>query len=105
MTNLGQMMKQAQEMQNKMAEIQEKLSELEVTGSAGGGMVDVTLTGKNEARRVKIDPDLAGAENLEILEDLIVAAVNDAIAAPSECPISTQFGQPSSFMTSNTVGM
>lgn len=78
MTNLGQMMKQAQEMQNKMAEIQEKLSELEVTGSAGGGMVDVTLTGKNEARRVKIDPDLAGPENLEILEDLIVAAVNDA---------------------------
>ena len=78
MTNLGQMMKQAQEMQNKMAEIQEKLSELEVTGSAGGGMVDVTLTGKNEARRVKIDPDLTGPENLEMLEDLIVAAVNDA---------------------------
>ena len=78
MTNLGQMMKQAQEMQTKMSEMQEKLSELEVTGSAGGGMVDVTLNGKNEARRVKIDPDLAGPENLEILEDLIVAAVNDA---------------------------
>ena len=78
MTNLGQMMKQAQEMQTKMAEIQEKLSDLEVTGSAGGGMVDVTLTGKNEARRVKIDPGLAGPENLEMLEDLLVAAVNDA---------------------------
>ena len=78
MTNLGQMMKQAQKMQDKMAEIQEELSGLEVTGSAGGGMVDVTLTGKNEARRVKIDQVLTGPENLEILEDLIVAAYNDA---------------------------
>ena len=78
MTNLGQMMKQAQEMQDRMAEIQEKLSELEITGSAGGGMVDVTLTGKHEVRRVKIEPELADPENLEMLEDLIVAAVNDA---------------------------
>mgnify|MGYP001019193945 CR=1 FL=1 len=78
MTNLGQMMKQAQEMQDRMAEIQEKLSELETTGSAGGGMVDVTLTGKHEVRRVKIEPELADPENLEMLEDLIVASVNDA---------------------------
>ena len=80
MKNLGQMMKQAQEMQDKMAEVQEKLAHLEVTGTAGGGMVEVTMTGKNEMRRVKIEPSLTGQENLEMLEDLIVAAVNDARA-------------------------
>ena len=78
MKNLGQMMKQAQEMQNKMSEMQDKLSDLEVVGAAGGGMVKVTMTGKNEMRRVKIEPELMGPENLEMLEDLIVAAVNDA---------------------------
>ena len=56
MKNLGQMMKQAQEMQDKMSEVQEKLSQLKVTGAAGGGMIEVTMTGKNEMRRVKIDP-------------------------------------------------
>ena len=78
MKNLGQMMKQAQEMQDKMAAIQEKLADLEVTGAAGGGMVEVTMTCKNEMRRVKIEPELSGSENVEMLEDLIVAAVNDA---------------------------
>ena len=78
MKNLGQMMKQAQEMQDKMAEMQEKLSDLEVIGAAGGGMVEVTMTCKNEMRRVKIEPELSGSENVEMLEDLIVAAVNDA---------------------------
>ena len=78
MKNLGQMMKQAQEMQDKMAEMQKKLSDLEVIGAAGGGMVEVTMTCKNEMRRVKIEPELSGSENLETLEDLIVAAVNDA---------------------------
>ncbi len=80
MKNLGQMMKQAQEMQAKMTEMQDKLSEIEMTGVAGAGMVEVILSGKNEARRVKIDPSLAGAGELEVLEDLIVAAINDARA-------------------------
>ena len=78
MKNLGQMMKQAQEMQSKMTEMQDKLSNLEVTGSAGGGMVEYTLTCKNEARRLKIDPSLLTPDNAEMLEDLIVAAANDA---------------------------
>ena len=78
MNNLGQLMKQAQQMQAKMQEMQEKLGEIEVTGSSGGGMVQVTLNGKGEARRVKIDPQLATAEEVEVLEDLIVAACNDA---------------------------
>ncbi len=78
MKNLGAMMKQAQEMQSKMAEMQEKLSDLEVDGQAGGGMVRVTLSGKSEVRSVKIDPSLAMPDDVEVLEDLIVAAFNDA---------------------------
>ena len=77
MKNFGQMMKQAQEMQNKMAQMQESLSELEVVGSAGGGLVEITLSGKNEARQVKIDPTIIEPDNLEMLEDLIVAAINN----------------------------
>ena len=78
MKNLGQMMQQAQEMQAKMAEMQEQLSATEVTGSAGGGMVRVTMTGKNEARKLKIDAALINPAEAEVLEDLIVAAINDA---------------------------
>jgi DNA-binding YbaB/EbfC family protein len=76
MKNLGQLMKQAQEMQTKMAEMQETLGDIEVSGSAGGGMVTVRLNGKSEMRGVKIDPSLA--DDVEVLEDLIVAAYNDA---------------------------
>ena len=78
MKNLGQLMKQAQEMQAKMQEMQERVAEAEATGVAGGGMVSVTLNGKSEMRSVKIDPALADPNDMEILEDLIVAAYNDA---------------------------
>lgn len=78
MKNLGQMMKQAQQFKARMAEMQETLAALEVAGWAGGGMVEVTLTGKNEMRRVKIDPALLNPGEAEVLEDLIVAAANDA---------------------------
>ncbi len=80
MKNLGNMMKEAQKLQSKMAEMQQKLAETEMTGSAGGGMVNVTLNGKGEMRKVKIDPSLADPNETEILEDLIVAAANDAKA-------------------------
>ena len=80
MKNLGQLMKQAQAMQTKMAEFQEQLDGLEVTGVSGGGMVEVTLNGKSEMRRLKIDPSLAAPDELEVMEDLIVAAFNDAKA-------------------------
>lgn len=78
MKNLGQMLKQAQAMQSKMAEMQEKLAAVELTGAAGGGMVKVTLNGKNEMRAVKIDPSLVDPKDTEVLEDLVVAAFNDA---------------------------
>jgi DNA-binding YbaB/EbfC family protein len=78
MKNLGQMMKQAQEMQTRMAELQAKLAEVEMTGASGGGMVQVTLNGKGEMRRVKIDKSLMVADETEVLEDLIIAASADA---------------------------
>jgi DNA-binding YbaB/EbfC family protein len=63
-----------------MAEMQQKLAETEMTGSAGGGLVNVTLNGKGEMRKIKIDPSLADPNEMEILEDLVVAACNDAKA-------------------------
>jgi DNA-binding YbaB/EbfC family protein len=78
MKNLGQMMKQAQQMQAKMAEMQEQLAATEMTGAAGGGMVQVTMNGKGELRAVKIDPALVDPQDVEVLEDLIVAAAQDA---------------------------
>ena len=78
MKNLGQLMKQAQEMQDKMAEMQDSLVSIEIEGVAGAGLVKVTLNGKGEMRRLHIDPTLANPDEAEILEDLIVAAHNDA---------------------------
>jgi len=78
MKNLGQMMKQAQEMQAKMAEMQSRLGEIEVPGQAGAGMIAVVLNGKGELRSLKIDPKLVDPAEVEVLEDLIVAAFNDA---------------------------
>ncbi len=80
MTNLGTMMKQAQEMQSKMAAMQAELETVEIDGAAGGGMVSATLTGKGELRRLKIDPSLVDPHDIEVLEDLVIAAVNDAKA-------------------------
>ena len=80
MKNIGHLMQQAQEMQAKMAEMQERLADIEVSGGAGGGMVTATLNGKGELRRLKIDPSLAEPAEVEVLEDLVVAAVNDAKA-------------------------
>jgi DNA-binding YbaB/EbfC family protein len=78
MKNLGALMKQAQEMQSKMAEMQARLAEAEVVGTAGAGMVNVTVNGKGEVRNITIDPGLTTGEDVEVLEDLLVAAFNDA---------------------------
>ena len=78
MKNLGNMLKQAQTMQTRMAEMQAKLETTEVEGQAGAGMVKVKLTGKGELRRITIDPALMTAEDREVLEDLIIAAHGDA---------------------------
>jgi DNA-binding YbaB/EbfC family protein len=77
MKNFNQMMKQAQQMQAKMAEMQAQLEQIEMTGAAGGGLVQVTLSGKGELKRVKIDKSLMDPEEVEVLEDLLVAAFSD----------------------------
>ena len=80
MKNLAQMMKQAQHLQERMQAMQAELEAAEIEGASGGGMVRVTLNGKGEARRVKIDPSMVQADETEVLEDLILAAINDAKA-------------------------
>ncbi len=74
--NIAQLMQQAQKMQENMQRAQDELANLEVTGSAGGGMVSVTLTGAKECRKVRIDPSVLA--DPEMVEDLIAAAFNDA---------------------------
>ena len=76
--NLGQMMKQAKDIQSRIEEAQAKIALLEATGTSGGGLVEVTLTGKSEMRRVKIDPSLLTGDDKDMLSALIVAAHNDA---------------------------
>ena len=75
--NIAQMMQQAQRMQDNLKRAQEELAQLEVTGTAGGGVVSITITGKFEARRVHIDPSVLA--DAEMLEDLVTAAFNDAV--------------------------
>ncbi len=75
---LGNIMKQAQAMQEKMQQAQEELASIEVEGSAGGGLVQVTMTCKYDVRKVNIDDDLL-TEDKEVLEDLVAAALNDAV--------------------------
>ena len=76
--NFGNMMKQAQKLQAKMTQLQQDLEADRVTGSAGGGMVTVTANGKQEIVQIKIDPQVVVADDVEMLEDLILAAVNQA---------------------------
>jgi hypothetical protein len=74
---LGNLMRQAQQMQENMQKAQAELSNLEVTGESGAGMVKVVLNGRHEAKKVTIEPKLV-SEDLEMLEDLVAAAINDA---------------------------
>ena len=78
MKNLGNLMKQAQEMQGRMEQMQAELAEAEVEGSAGAGMVNAVMTGKGELKQLKIDPSLVDPNEVEVLEDLIIAACADA---------------------------
>ncbi|HUZ63975.1 MAG TPA: YbaB/EbfC family nucleoid-associated protein [Acetobacteraceae bacterium] len=78
MKNLAGLMKQANQMQQKMAEVQAKLEAMEIEGVSGAGMVSITLNGKGEMKRAKIDPKLADPAEMEMLEDLVLAAHADA---------------------------
>ena len=77
---LGNLMKQAQAMQENMQKAQEELANIEVTGESGGGLVKVSMTCRHDVKKVSIDPELMGdADDREMLEDLVAAAVNDAV--------------------------
>jgi DNA-binding YbaB/EbfC family protein len=76
--NIAQLMQQAQKMQENMQRAQEQLASVEVTGSAGGGLVEVTLSGRMECRKIRIDPSTLS--DAEMAEDLVLAAINDAVA-------------------------
>ena len=77
--NINKLMKQAQQMQAKMAKMQEELEEKTVEVSAGGGVVKVVINGKQEFLDIKIDPEAVDPEDVEMLEDLVLAAVNEAL--------------------------
>ena len=86
--NLNQMMKQVQEMQAQMLKAQEELSSEEVEASAGGGMVTVKITGGLELREIKIDPEAVDPEDVDLLQDMVLAAVNEAIRSAQELAAS-----------------
>ncbi|MBQ2237104.1 MAG: YbaB/EbfC family nucleoid-associated protein [Clostridia bacterium] len=78
--NMNQMLKQAQKMQEDMAALQEDLEQREYTASSGGGMIEVTVDGKHNIKLLKINPDAVDPDDVEMLEDLITVAVNEAIS-------------------------
>jgi DNA-binding YbaB/EbfC family protein len=80
MKNFSDLMKQAQQIQQKFSEAQDRLAQIEAEGQSGGGMVRVTINGKGVAKRVQIDPTLADPKEIGMLEDLLLAAMNDAKA-------------------------
>ncbi len=84
MKNFNQIVKQAQKMQTQIAKIQEELADKEVEASSGGGMVTVTANGKQEVVSIKIDPEVVNSDEKEMLQDLIVAAVNEALRKSKE---------------------
>ena len=77
--NMGNLMKQAQKMQRQMEEASKELEEKEVTAASGGGAVEVTVSGKKEVTKLKIDPQAGDPDDVEMLEDLIMAATNEAL--------------------------
>ncbi len=94
MANMNQFVKQAQALQANMQKAQAEIASLEVTGESGGGMVKVLMTGRHEVKRVQIEPSIVG-EDREMLEDLVAAAINDAVhrlEAASQAKLSAAMG-------------
>ena len=82
--NIGQITKMAQQMQTQMAQAQEELKEMTLEASAGGGAVRIVITGAQEVRSVHIDPSAVDPDEVEMLQDLVMTAMNDAIARSKE---------------------
>lgn len=98
--NLQNLMKQAQMMQQKMSEVQNKMENTEVTGSSGGGLVECTANAKGDVKKIKIDLSLIKTDEVEILEDLIIAAINDVKRKADEVTKKnlSEVGMPSDIM-------
>jgi len=92
MPNMGQIMKQAQKFQTKMAKLQEELSDRTVEASAGGGMVTVVANGGQDVLSISIDPEVVDPDDVEMLQDLIMAAVNDALSK-AKAMMNEEMGQ------------
>lgn len=92
MKNMGNMMKQAQQLQVKMMKLQEELAEKTVETSSGGGMIRVVANGKQQVVSIQIEKEVVDPEDVEMLQDLILAAVNDALAKAQEM-VSTEMGK------------
>ena len=90
--NMNNLMKQAQKMQQKMAEQQAALEEKEYSAKAGGGAVEVTVSGKRELTKVVIDPDAVDPDDVEMLQDMIIAAANEALRAAEDDAAKTMGG-------------
>ena len=89
---IGNIMKQAQQMQRRMAELQEELENKQVEASAGGGMVKVVANGRQQVVAIAIDPEVVDTEDVDMLQDLVLAAVNDALAKSQEM-VSSEMGK------------
>jgi len=96
MFNMDEIMKQAQAMQAKMQKMQEELANIEVVGEAGAGLVKVTMTGRNDVRAISVDPSVL-SEDKELLEDLLAAAVNDALRRADEAKTQKMGGLTAGF--------
>ena len=79
--NMNNLMKQAQKMQRQMEEASKEIEEKEITAAAGGGVVEVTVSGKKEVTKIKIDPEAVDPDDVEMLQDMVIAAVNEAMRA------------------------
>lgn len=84
MPNMNNLMKQAQKMQRQMEKTQAELEEKEVTATAGGGVIEVVVTGKREIKSITIDPEVVDPDDVETLEDLVMAAVNEGLRQAEE---------------------
>jgi len=92
MKGMGNMMKQAQQLQSKMMKLQEELAEKTVDASSGGGMVKVTANGRQQILSIRIEEEVVDPDDIEMLQDLILAAVNDALAKAQEM-VSSEMGK------------
>ncbi|PLX46155.1 MAG: YbaB/EbfC family nucleoid-associated protein [Deltaproteobacteria bacterium] len=104
MKGLGNMMRQAQQMQKKMAKIQEELAEKTIEASSGGGMVTCKVSGKQDILELKISPEVVDPDDVEMLQDLVIAAVSEAIKKSQEM-VANEMGKVAGGMGLNLPGL